>query len=82
VRLQSQKKVTDADLIRTADAIVAVNGQILGKPGTHERAYEMIKNLNNRSHTGQTGVFRDQEGFLRRFARGSSDDRVDTPDDE
>jgi septum formation protein len=71
VPFSHRKRFTDAD------PIVAVNGKIVGKPGTHERAYEMIKKLNNRSHPGQTGVFRDQEGFLRRFARGSSDDPVD-----
>jgi septum formation protein len=44
-------------LIITADTIVVVDGAILGKPGTHERAYEMIKTLNNRAHTVETGVF-------------------------
>jgi septum formation protein len=64
VRVQSQRKaeelagrVSDADLVITADTVVVIDGEILGKPGTHERAYEMIKKLNNRSHTVETGVF-------------------------
>lgn len=64
VRVQAQKKceeierrVTDADLILTADTIVFVDNTILGKPGTHEKAYEMIKMLNNRMHLVETGVY-------------------------
>lgn len=64
VRMQAKKKceeietrVKDADLILTADTIVFVDNQILGKPGTHEKAYEMIKQLNNRSHSVETGVY-------------------------
>lgn len=64
VRVQAQKKceeivprVKDADLILTADTIVFLDNQILGKPGTHEKAYEMIKMLNNRSHLVETGVY-------------------------
>ena len=64
VRVQAQKKceeivprVKDADIILTADTIVFLDNQILGKPGTHEKAYEMIKMLNNRSHLVETGVY-------------------------
>lgn len=64
VRTQAKKKceelvsrVKDADLIITADTIVFIDNQILGKPGTHEKAYEMIKTLNNRSHSVETGVY-------------------------
>jgi septum formation protein len=64
VRVQAQKKceelvsrLPNADMIITADTIVFVDNTILGKPGTHERAYEMIRQLNNRAHTVETGVF-------------------------
>ena len=64
VRVQARKKceeienrVKDADLILTADTIVFVDNTILGKPGTHEKAYEMIKMLNNRDHLVETGVY-------------------------
>lgn len=64
VRVQARMKcedlvgrLPDADMIITADTIVFVDNTILGKPGTHERAYEMIKSLNNREHSVETGVF-------------------------
>lgn len=64
VRVQAQKKceeimtrVKDADIIITADTINYIDNQILGKPGTHEKAYEMLKMLNNRSHLVETGVY-------------------------
>jgi septum formation protein len=64
VRLQAQKKCEElaarlpgADMIITADTIVFIDNTILGKPGTHECAYEMIKQLSNRMHTVETGVF-------------------------
>ena len=64
VRVQARKKceeimqrVKDADLMITADTIVFIDNTILGKPGTHERAYEMIKMLNNKEHIVETGVF-------------------------
>lgn len=64
VRVQAQKKceeiatrITDADMIITADTIVFIDNQILGKPGTHEKAYEMISMLSGRSHSVETGVF-------------------------
>ena len=50
-------RITDADMIITADTIVYFDGQILGKPHTHERAYEMIKMLNGKSHIVETGVY-------------------------
>jgi septum formation protein len=64
VRVQAQKKceelasrLTDADMIITADTIVFLDNTILGKPETHERAYEMLTKLNNRPHSVETGVF-------------------------
>jgi septum formation protein len=47
----------DADIIITADTVVFIDGQVLGKPLTHERAYEMLKLLNNKAHSVETGVF-------------------------
>lgn len=63
VRVQAQKKceeivsrVKDADIIITADTIVFIDNEILGKPESHDKAYEMIKRLNNRTHFVETGV--------------------------
>ncbi len=39
-----------------ADTVVAAEGEILGKPGTPERAVRMIERLQGRSHQVYTGV--------------------------
>lgn len=39
-----------------ADTVVALEGKILGKPGTRERAIEMIKLLRGKEHFVYTGV--------------------------
>ena len=43
-------------LVITADTIVAIDNQILGKPEDAEHAIEMLKNLSGRSHRVITGV--------------------------
>jgi septum formation protein len=50
-------RVKDADIIITADTIVTFDGKILGKPKTHDVAYEMISQLSGREHEVVTGVF-------------------------
>ena len=64
VKVQSSKKaedleerVKDADIVITADTIVTFDGKILGKPKTHEVAYQMISQLSGRAHEVVTGVF-------------------------
>lgn len=58
--------VTPQDMIVIgADTVVAVNGQILGKPGDEEDAFRMLSMLSGRSHAVYTGValvFLDQSG--------------------
>lgn len=39
-----------------ADTVVAADGEILGKPGTMERAVRMLQKLQGRSHQVYTGV--------------------------
>lgn len=46
----------EGTLIIGADTVVAVDGRILGKPKSHEEAYEMIRSLAGRSHQVYTGV--------------------------
>lgn len=48
-----------------ADTVVACDGRILGKPGTEEKAIEMLSLLQGRAHEVYTGVT-----LLRRTARG------------
>lgn len=44
------------EVVLTADTIVAVDGQILGKPETSEHAVEMLKLLSGKVHKVVTGV--------------------------
>lgn len=39
-----------------ADTVVAVDGRVLGKPGTEDEAYEMLSMLEGRTHDVFTGV--------------------------
>ena len=43
-------------LVIGADTVVSIDGEILGKPGTPERAVRMIEKLSGRSHQVYTGV--------------------------
>jgi septum formation protein len=47
--------ITD-EVVLTADTIVVIDGQILGKPETPEHAVEMLKMLSGRVHRVITGV--------------------------
>lgn len=44
------------DLVIGADTIVTIDGKVLGKPKTTDKAFEMLKELSNRKHTVITGV--------------------------
>lgn len=44
------------DIIIGADTVVALEHQVLGKPGTPERAAEMLRRLSGREHQVYTGV--------------------------
>lgn len=44
------------DLIIAADTVVAVDGQVLGKPHSRDEAVEMLTTLSGRTHTVYTGV--------------------------
>ena len=44
------------DLIIAADTVVSIDGRILGKPKTKKEAFEMLSELNGRSHQVFTGV--------------------------
>lgn len=44
------------DLIIAADTVVAVDGQVLGKPHSIQQAHEMLSALSGREHTVYTGV--------------------------
>ena len=50
------KDMPEGKMILGSDTVVAADGKILGKPKSHEEAYEMIKRLAGRSHQVYTGV--------------------------
>ncbi len=63
VRLLSLQKAKDIAsrqeepaVVIGADTVVAADGQILGKPKSHEAAYAMIRGLQGRTHQVYTGV--------------------------
>ena len=50
------KEMPEGTVILGSDTVVAADGKILGKPKSHEEAYEMIRRLARRSHQVYTGV--------------------------
>lgn len=48
--------IKHGNIVLTADTIVVVDGNILGKPRGREDAYRMINMLNNRWHEVYTGI--------------------------
>ena len=54
--LAARERCAPGDLIIAADTVVSLDGEILGKPGTEDRAREMLKKLSGRSHKVFTGV--------------------------
>ena len=51
-----EKEMPKGTVILGSDTVVAADGKILGKPKSHEEAYEMIRRLAGRSHQVYTGV--------------------------
>ncbi|HEY80734.1 MAG TPA: septum formation protein Maf [Anaerolineae bacterium] len=52
------------DIILAADTIVALDGQILGKPGDEEEAWAMLRALRDRAHQVITAVAVAQAGVI------------------
>ena len=50
------KEMPEGTVILGSDTVVAADGKILGKPKSHEEAYEMIRRLAGSSHQVYTGV--------------------------
>lgn len=55
------------DLVLGSDTTVLLGDQILGKPGTPERAAEMLRLLSGKTHRVITGVALARGGVLRSF---------------
>ncbi len=58
--------VTD-EVVLTADTIVAIDGEILGKPADKEQAVQMLKKLSGRVHKVVTGVCLFYKGKYNKF---------------
>lgn len=54
-------------IVITADTIVAINGEILGKPKDHAEAQEMLAKLSGSSHEVYTGVSINHQGHITSF---------------
>lgn len=50
------EKLRHNELIITADTVVMVDGEILGKPSGYDDAYDMLMHLSGRTHLVVTGV--------------------------
>jgi len=46
----------EPDVLLAADTLVALGDRVLGKPGTKEEAFAMLKTLSGRAHQVYTGV--------------------------
>lgn len=55
------------EVVLTADTIVAIDGEILGKPETPEHAIEMLKKLSGKVHRVVTGVCLLYKGQYNKF---------------
>jgi len=51
-----ENELSANDLLITADTVVCLNNEILGKPADYEEAFQMLRNLSNKSHEVITGV--------------------------
>ncbi len=55
-RIKAEPFQNEKDVIIGSDTVVAINGEILGKPKNDENAKEMLKMLSGKSHSVFTGV--------------------------
>lgn len=60
--------LADGEILLTADTVVIVDGQVLGKPHDRAEAVGMLQRLSGRSHTVITGVTLRDAGRTRTFS--------------
>ncbi len=49
-------QLAEDEILVTADTVVVLDGQVLGKPASHEEAHSMLRRLSGRDHKVYTGV--------------------------
>ena len=62
-----QSMIEPDELLITADTIVWMNGEVLGKPKDREDAIRMLRKLSGASHQGITGVCLTTKGWQNSF---------------
>ena len=50
------RKLSENEVLITADTVVAIEGKILGKPGDYEHAVEMLNLLSGKTHQVYTAI--------------------------
>lgn len=60
----AREEVDQSIPVIAADTAVAVDDQVLGKPGSQEEALQMLTSLSGRTHTVLTGVALDYAGVV------------------
>ena len=63
-----RKSIAEDELIITADTVVCIDGEVLGKPADETEAYAMLRKLAGRTHLVITGVCFTTAQFQKSFA--------------
>lgn len=63
-----RKSIAEDELIITADTVVCIDGEVLGKPADEAEAYAMLRKLAGRTHLVITGVCLTTAQFQKNFA--------------
>lgn len=63
-----RKSIAEDELIITADTVVCIDGEVLGKPADEAEAYAMLRKLAGRTHLVITGVCLTIAQFQKSFA--------------
>jgi len=74
--------MTDNDLIITADTVVIVEDEVMGKPMDAEDAYRMLRKLSGKSHQVTTGVCLQTKSLQHSFSVTTHVTFKDLSDDE
>lgn len=63
-----RKSIAEDELIITADTVVCIDGEVLGKPADAAEAHDMLRKLAGRTHLVITGVCLTTSQFQKSFA--------------
>lgn len=66
-KVKAFDEVVDNEIVITADTIVCINGQILGKPNDEQHAFEILSTLSGNMHEVVTAVSMLYQGRVKSF---------------